>query len=147
MYAPFQLHIPESPLRIPDLQGLLVQVTLPQDSNAGLRGRWHNDPLDIAGTIVDTPYQSHPFCWERVEDLRNLLEAFRLKFPDTYWRTRCITHLVLFEVDDLIKAGCIVVWEILCLGIEELLLKDDWYCKSGLKTRGRIFKYLRGIKE
>lgn len=37
---------------------------------------------------------------------------------------------------DLVRAGCVVDWASLCLGLEELILDKDCYCNSGLKNRG-----------
>jgi hypothetical protein len=103
-------------------------------------------PLDLAVTIVDLVYETQPHCQQRIDDIRNLLEAFRWNLPNTYWQARCNKQL-LFELDDLIKAGTAVDWSGLCLGIEELLLDGDWYCNSGLNNRGRTLKLLSGIKK
>ncbi|RHZ63443.1 uncharacterized protein CDV56_107656 [Aspergillus thermomutatus] len=144
-------HAPGSPLRIPDIQRLITQNLLSQRDNSG-QGQNKIEspvfclPLDLAVTIVDLMYKTQPHCQQRIDDTRNLLEAFRWRLPNTYWQARCNTPL-LFELDDLIKAGTAVNWPGLCLGIEELLLDDDWYCNSGLNNRARTLKLLNGIKE
>ncbi|KAF7114715.1 hypothetical protein CNMCM5793_009666 [Aspergillus hiratsukae] len=144
-------HSPGSPLRIPDIQSLITQNIQPQKDNSG-QGQCEIQPpvfclpLDIAVMVVDLIYETQPHCQQRIDDIRNLLEAFRWRLPNTYWQARCNTEL-LFEFDDLIKAGTAVNWLGLCLGIEELLLDDNWYCNSGLNNRARTLKQLNGIKE
>lgn len=144
-------HTPGSPLRIPDIQRLITQNIQPQKDNSGqghpgIHSQAFCLPLDIAVMVVDLIYETQPHCQQRIDDIRNLLEAFRWTLPDTYWQARCNTEL-LFELDDLIKSGTAVKWSGLCLGIEELLLDDNWYCNSGLNNRARTLKQLNGIKE
>jgi hypothetical protein len=95
--------------------------------------------------MVDTIYQSLPPCHERIQDTRNVLEAFQWKLPDSYWQRRCNPNLV-FEVQDVIKAGTQIDWAYFCLGLHELLLQDDWYCNSGLYFRGRILDLIESIR-
>lgn len=142
------VHWPANPLRIPDIQELTERVTR---SYNHLRLDRHpakaaNLPLDIAMIIIDTIYQSQPHSRQRIEDTRNILVAFGWILPNAYWQSRCNPQLV-FEVDDLIKAGPVIDWAEFCLGLEELLLDEDWYCNSGLNNRGRILKLFKGIKE
>lgn len=146
-------HRPGNPFRIPEIQELITRVTQGPDSalQVGSRGQCcsptiANVPLEIAVTIVDTIYKSRPNCRERIEDTRNLLDAFQWRLPNTYWQSRCDTQLV-FEFDDLIKTGHIVDWVSLCLGLEELLLDEHWYCNSGLHNRGRTLRLIGGIKK
>ncbi|GFF48382.1 hypothetical protein IFM51744_06813 [Aspergillus udagawae] len=146
-----QWHTPGSPLRNPDIQRLITQNLLSQRDDPGqgqktIQSRVSCLPLDLAVTMVDLIYETQPRCQQRIYDTRNLLEAFQWRLPNTYWQARCNTQL-LFELDDLIKARTAVNWSGLCLGIEELLLDDDWYCNSGLKHRARIVNLLNGIKE
>ncbi|RLL95926.1 hypothetical protein CFD26_100431 [Aspergillus turcosus] len=144
-------HTPGSPFRIPDIQRLITQNIHPQKDNSG-QGQCGIQspvvclPLDIAVMVVDLIYETQPHCQQRIDDIRNLLEAFRWRLPNTYWQARCNTE-ILFELDDLIKAGTAVNWSGLCLGIEELLVDDNWYCNSGLENRARTLKLLNGIKE
>jgi hypothetical protein len=146
-----QWHTPGSPLRILGIQRLITQNLLSQRDNPGQGQKTIQSlvsclPLDLAVTIVDLVYETQPHCQQRIDDIRNLLEAFRWNLPNTYWQARCNKQL-LFEIDDLIKAGTAVDWSGLCLGIEELLLDGDWYCNSGLNNRGRTLKLLSGIKK
>jgi hypothetical protein len=146
-----QWHDPGSPLRILDIQRLITQNVLSQRDNPGQGQKTVQPPvsclpLDLAVTIVDLIYETRPRCQQRIDDIRNLLEAFRWILPHTYWQARCDTQL-LFELDDLIKAGTAVNWSGLCLGIEELLLDNDWYCNSGLNNRARTLNLIHGIKE
>jgi hypothetical protein len=144
-------HTPGSPLRIPDIQQLIAQNIQPRKDNScqgqsGIQSQGFCLPLDIAMTIVDLIYETQPHCQQRINNIRNLLEAFRWSLPNTYWQARCNTQL-LFELDDLIKAGTAANWSGLCLGVEELLLDDNWYCNSGLNYRAQTLKLLNGIKE
>ncbi|KAE8352916.1 hypothetical protein BDV28DRAFT_157466 [Aspergillus coremiiformis] len=140
-------HISGSPLRIPGIKELTAQVTRERNDGVSLRGSPTilNLPLDIAVIIVDVIYKSRPHCRERIDDTRNVLEAFQWKLPGAYWRARCNPRLI-FEVDDLVRTQRAVDWASFCLGLEELLLDDDWYCNSGLNNRCRTLRFLEGIK-
>ncbi|KAJ9196238.1 hypothetical protein C8Q69DRAFT_453143 [Paecilomyces variotii] len=150
---PGTTHWPANPLRILDIQKLIERVTQSHDTvmKPDIRkprrlGKAADLPLDIAVVIIDIIYKSQPHSRERIEDTRNILDAFEWKLPNAYWQSRCNPELV-FEVGDLIKAEHIVDWANFCLGLEELLLDEDWYCNSGLNNRGRTLKLIAAIKE
>ncbi|KAL1855561.1 hypothetical protein Plec18167_004100 [Paecilomyces lecythidis] len=146
-------HWPGNPLRIPDIQELIERVTRSHidvlrlnEQKPRCPAKAADLPLEIAVTIIDLIYQSQPHSLERIEDTRNILVAFGWTLPNTYWQSRCNPRLV-FEVDDLIREGRVIDWAEFCLGLEELLLDEDWYCNSGLNNRGRTLKLFEGIKE
>ncbi|KAB8239618.1 uncharacterized protein BDW43DRAFT_305390 [Aspergillus alliaceus] len=143
-------HTLGSPLRIAGLQELMVQVTrernVQENKDVRARSAIENLPLDIAIYMVDMIYESRPYCLERVQDTRNLLEAAQWTLPATYWIGRCNPQLV-FEVDELIAVGYAVDWASFCLGLEQLVLSDGWYCNSGLGNRERTLGIMNNIKK
>ncbi|KAI9374180.1 hypothetical protein BJX61DRAFT_541013 [Aspergillus egyptiacus] len=138
-------HQPGSPFRIPAIQELMRRVTSERSSRPRPHPAVHV-PVEIALMIVDLIYKSRPLCQERVDDTRNLMEAFHWDVPDTYWISRCDPKLI-FEVDDLVASGKRVDWAGFCLGLEELMVDPHWFCNSGLEYRRRIIRTLDGIKE
>jgi hypothetical protein len=144
-----RIHMSESPLIIRDIQALIAMATQEHEKTLGHAVKLHSIvadiPVEIIMMIVDTIYQSRPPCHERIQDTRNVLEAFQWKLPDSYWQRRCNPNLV-FEVQDVIKAGTQIDWTYFCLGLHELLLQDDWYCNSGLYFRGRILDLIECIR-
>lgn len=75
-----------------------------------------------------------------------MLSAFQWRLPDTYWQPRCRYRLV-FEIEDLIEAGSRVDWQLICLGLEELLFNRFWYANSGLRNQARIIQLVDKIKK
>ncbi|GAD96965.1 predicted protein [Paecilomyces variotii No. 5] len=145
-------HWPANPLMIPDIQELIERVTRSHDDVLRLDrqktrypGKAADIPLEIAVIIIDIIYQSQPHSRQRIEDTRNILVAFGWTLPSTYWQSRCNPRLV-FEVDDLIRAARVIDWAEFCLGFEEFLLDEDWYCNSGLNNRGRTLKLFGRLK-
>lgn len=142
-------HVSASPLIIRDIQSLSTRATAEHEKSLGhaakLRATVANVPAEIIKTIIDTIWQSRPPCRERIHDVRSVMEAFQWRLPDSYWRSRCSPDLV-FEVQDLVKAGTHIDWAYFCLGLHELLLQEDWYCNSGLYFRGRILHLVECIK-
>ncbi|KAL3454263.1 hypothetical protein BJX65DRAFT_302048 [Aspergillus insuetus] len=98
-------------------------------------------PLDIILEILDVIYYSSPPCFARINDTRNILEAFHWHVPDTYWIKRCNPYLII-EVKDLRASGTPVHWANLCLGIEGLFIDPNWYCQSGLRKRKEILEFV-----
>ncbi|KAJ9232073.1 hypothetical protein DTO166G5_6401 [Paecilomyces variotii] len=150
---PGTTHWPANPLRILDIQKLIERVTQSHDTvmKPDIRkprrlAKAADLPLDIAVVIINIIYKSQPHSRERIEDTRNILDAFEWKLPNAYWQSRCNPELV-FEVGDLIRAEHVVDWANFCLGLEELLLDKDWYCNSGLNNRGRTLKLIAAIKK
>lgn len=92
--------------------------------------------------IVDAIHYDYELAG--VRDTRNLLTAFNWELPVSYWQNRC-NYAMIFEVKDLIDSGTSVDWPALCLGLEELILDESWYPKSGLRNRARIFERFRRI--
>jgi hypothetical protein len=142
-------HMSESPLIIRDIQALIAMATQEHEKPLGHTMKLHSIvadiPVEMIMMMVDTIYQSRPPCHERIQDTRNVLEAFQWKLPDSYWQRRCNPNLV-FEVQDVIKAGTQIDWAYFCLGLHELLLQGDWYCNSGLYFRGRILDLIECIR-
>ncbi|KAL3490303.1 hypothetical protein BJX62DRAFT_238283 [Aspergillus germanicus] len=94
-------------------------------------------PLDVVLEIFDVIYYSSPPCFARINETRNILEAFHWHVPDTYWIKPCNPDLI-FEVKDLRASGAPVDWSKLCLDIEALFIDPNWYCQSGLRKRKEI---------
>ncbi|KAB8201642.1 hypothetical protein BDV34DRAFT_237473 [Aspergillus parasiticus] len=130
-------HMSSSPFIIRDIQRLTT--------GARLRSIVANVPVEVIMIIIDTIYESRPPCPERIQDTRNVLEAFQWKLPDSYWPRRCNPSLI-FEAQDVIKAGTQIDWVYFCLGLHELLLQEDWYCNSGLYFRGWILYLVECIE-
>jgi hypothetical protein len=145
----YRAHVSSSPLIIHDIQTLIARATQEHEKTLGravkLRSIVADIPVEIIMIIIDTIYQSRPPCHERIEDTRNVLEAFQWKLPDSYWQRRCNPTLV-FEVQDVLKAGTQIDWVYFCLGLHELFLQEDWYCNSGLFFRGRILYLIECIR-
>lgn len=142
-------HMSSSPIIIRDIQTLITVATNEHGKPLGQGVRWHsivaNVPVEVIMIIIDTIYESRPPCPERIQDTRNVLEAFQWKLPDSYCPWRCNPSL-LFEAQDAIKAGTQIDWVYFCLGLHELLLQEDWYCNSGLYFRGRILYLVESIE-
>lgn len=142
-------HMSSSPIIICDIQTLITVATNEHGKPLGQGARWHsivaNVPVEVIMIIIDTIYESRPPCPERIQDTRNVLEAFQWKLPHSYWPRRCNPSL-LFEAQDAIKAGTQNDWVYFCLGLHELLLQEDWYCNSGLYFRGRILYLVECIE-
>ncbi|KAL4935292.1 hypothetical protein BDV06DRAFT_228965 [Aspergillus oleicola] len=137
-----------NPLRNPALQDLIARCIQDQASQSKRRENSNPPiyrlPLEIQVLIVDLIY-ARPFCRERVEDMRNFLEAVYWTLPSSYWIPRCNPSLV-FEVQDLVDGGKPVDWAALCLGLEELHLNPNWYCNSGLNHRRRVLEWMGELK-
>ncbi|KAE8404415.1 hypothetical protein BDV37DRAFT_294057 [Aspergillus pseudonomiae] len=142
-------HMSSSPFIIRDIQTLITVATNEHGKPLGQGARWRsivaNVPVKVIMIIIDTIYERRPPCPERIQDTRNVLEAFQWKIPDSYWHRRCNPSLV-FEVQDAIKAGTQIDWVYFFLGLHELLLQEDWYCNSGLYFRGRILYLVECIE-
>ncbi|PLB55680.1 hypothetical protein P170DRAFT_344994 [Aspergillus steynii IBT 23096] len=105
----------------------------------------HQIPVELAIMIVDLIRKAPGYGLEDIKSTRNMLSAFGWSLPDTYWQSRCRNRLI-FEVEDLIEAGSKVDWQLVCLGLEELLFDHHWYFKGGLRNRGRILQLIGQIK-
>ncbi|KAL5366049.1 hypothetical protein BJX96DRAFT_182227 [Aspergillus floccosus] len=142
-------HVSSSPLIIRDIQRLIARATAEHEKSHGdaakLRSTVADVPAEIILIIIDTIWQSSPPCHGRIQDVRSVMEAFQWSLRDSYWQNRCSPDLV-FEVQDLIKAGTQIDWACFCLGLHELLLQEDWYCNSGLYFRGRILNIVECIR-
>ncbi|KAL4945621.1 hypothetical protein BDV06DRAFT_219159 [Aspergillus oleicola] len=102
-------------------------------------------PVEIAIMILETIYFSAPCSPFAARDARNLLKAFQWKLPDTYWFSRVNRNLI-FEIED-IPRGVDIDWGALVLGLEEYLVEQKLYCRSGLKLRAQILETLRIVGE
>lgn len=141
-------HIPMSPLIIRDIQKLIAMATQEHQNSLGYAVRLRSIvyiPIEIKMMIIDTIHQTRPPCYEKIQDIRSVLEAFQWKLPDSYWQRLCNPRLV-FEVQDLIDSGTQVDWAYFCLGLHELLSQKDWYCERGLYFRGRILNLIESIR-
>lgn len=141
-------HEPGNPYRIPAIRELIEKAcqVKPDDSYRAFQNPWVSRiPIEIAMMITEIIYRSQKHSQARINDTRNILDAFQWELPGSYWRSRCNPDLV-FEIDDLARSGATVNWAYLCLGLEELLLDEDWYCNSGLNNRGRTMSLMRKIK-
>jgi hypothetical protein len=151
-----QCHTSGSPYQIRKIQTVIEQAT--QRAAAGTppqaASRLHRKrplgsaqslatrlPLDIVLEILDVIYYSSPPCHARINDTRNILEAFHWHAPDSNWIKRCNPDLI-FEVKDLRASGVLVNWAALCLGIETLFIDPNWYCQSGLRKRKEILEFV-----
>ncbi|KAL4902979.1 hypothetical protein BDW74DRAFT_180271 [Aspergillus multicolor] len=147
-------HQSGSPLRVPDLQELMVRVTCVDRAGSSLdevQRSMRSSPLpslptDIALLIVDEVLRGRPPCKGQLDDTRNLLEALHWELPRSYWIGRCGPELA-FEVEDLCALGQRVDWAGFYLGLAELKLDPHWFCNSGLNYRRRILKSLGAIRE
>ncbi|PLB46385.1 hypothetical protein P170DRAFT_427707 [Aspergillus steynii IBT 23096] len=147
--TPKPWHEPGSPYRIPAIQDLIDKACQVKDGHR--HPIIHNHmvsmmPIEIAVMIIDMIYRGQKHSQARINDTWNALYAFQWTLPDTYWQSRCNPELV-FEIDDLAQSGKAVDWPYLCLGLEELLLDEDWYCNSGLNNRGRTMSIMSGIRK
>ncbi|PLB43715.1 hypothetical protein P170DRAFT_468499 [Aspergillus steynii IBT 23096] len=82
---------PGSPYQIPDIDRLIARVTRVQDSRMGglsqpRRSTLPALPPEIKIMIVDTIYNTRPLSRDRTQDVRNTLEAFGWKLPDSFWQ-------------------------------------------------------------
>ncbi|PYI02329.1 hypothetical protein BO78DRAFT_422688 [Aspergillus sclerotiicarbonarius CBS 121057] len=111
-----------------------------------LRRSFVNVPVEISMMIVDMLFKERHRKQAAVRDIRNLLEAFQWTLPQKYWLTQYKVD-VIYEVDEFVQAGKVINLANLCLGLEELMLNEHWYCESGFSTRVRAFKFMQGIKE
>ncbi|GMF75402.1 hypothetical protein F9C07_10179 [Aspergillus flavus] len=97
-----------SPFIIRDIQTLITVATNEHGKPLGQGARWRsfvaNVPVEVIMIIIDTLYESRPPCPERIQDTRNVLEAFQWNLPDLYSQRRCNPRLI-FEAQDAIKAG------------------------------------------
>lgn len=155
--SPKQVDTTQHPWIVPEIQALISQGVgdLPEGEEACLREQQQpaafNVPLDIAMMIVNTLYKDIYHNRADIDDIRNMLSAFRWRLPDHFWQSRCMKDLI-FELDDLMgdqaqaSSRKSVDWQFLCLGVEELLVKDGWYDRGGLKNRGRNLQLLRRLK-
>ncbi|KAH8432746.1 uncharacterized protein LDX57_010373 [Aspergillus melleus] len=141
-------HFPGNPFRIPAIQTLVSQFSRDADTDRQVSSAFSfmNILPEIAMMIVDTIYECHPPSIERINDIRNMLEAFGWVLPTSYWTSR-FNPEIFFEIDDLINSRKDINLPNLVLGLEEIMLDEDWFCKSGLYNRGRILKLISGIKE
>ncbi|KAB8224331.1 hypothetical protein BDV33DRAFT_227209 [Aspergillus novoparasiticus] len=116
------------PFIIRDIQMLITVATNELGKSLRQRARLRsivaNVPLEVIMIVIDTIYESRPPCPERIQDTRNVLEAFQLKLPDSYWQRRC-NPILIFEAQDVIKAGTQIDGVYFCLGLHELLLQED----------------------
>lgn len=140
----------ENPVIVPEIQALINRAIQDHSENDSTRRSQHaaafDTPPEIAVMVVNTIYDDIYYSQASIDDLRNMLIAFQWKLPDSYWQSRSKKDLI-FEFDDLIQSNnSMVDWQFLCLGTEELFLRDGWYDNGGLKNRGRTFKLLRGLK-
>lgn len=140
----------KNPVIVPEIQSLINRAVRDHSKDDVLRRPQQaivfDIPLEIAMMTVNIMYNDIYYSQASIDDLRNMLTAFRWKLPDSYWKRRCKKDLI-FEVDDLIRSrNQTIDWQFLCLGIEELLLTDGWYDNGGLKNCGRTLKLLKGLK-
>ncbi|GKZ38132.1 hypothetical protein AbraIFM66950_010102 [Aspergillus brasiliensis] len=142
-------HVSESPLTIPDIRRMITKATQEHEKahrpDVSLSSIITRIPIEIKIIIIDKIYRSPPPCHERIQNTRNVLEAFQWEMPDSYWQKLCNPTLI-FEVEDTIKAGTPIEWAYFCQGLRELLLQKDWYCNNGLFFRGRILHLTECIK-
>ncbi|RDW87082.1 uncharacterized protein DSM5745_03724 [Aspergillus mulundensis] len=149
-------HQPRSPVRIPEIQALVDSVVKENEDTKRRSIHRSRDvrvsdsaakidiPVDIAMMILDYMYHTYDSVVDMIRDTRNLLEAFSWTLPDAYWISRCAPW-PLFEIVD-IPPGGEIDWVALCLGLEELLVEETWYCRSGLKLRATVLRSLEAIR-
>ncbi|KAK2757026.1 hypothetical protein FQN54_004995 [Arachnomyces sp. PD_36] len=141
----------ENPLVVPEIRSLIDQAVRGHSKKGNHPPQLQQPaifdiPLEIAIMIVNTIYDDVDFGQANIDDMRNMLMAFRWTLPDSYWQSRCKKDLI-FEYEDLMNSdNQLVDWQLICLGTEELFLKDGWYEKGGLKNRHRTLSLLQGIR-
>ncbi|KAJ6092226.1 hypothetical protein N7467_004195 [Penicillium canescens] len=96
--------------------------------------RFSGLPLEIAVLIAELvcPVQYTP---NDVNDMREMLLAFRWKLPDWFWRKRWSKHLFI-ELGA--KGGTAPVDWLLWLNLLGLVSDPDWFRYSGLANRERV---------
>lgn len=152
-------HQPRNPFRVSAIMDLIERVTKScgtqrMDSNNKVSRSKESVqlpamidvPVEIGVLIVDEIWKSRPLCQGRIEDTRNLLEAFQWTLPSTYWIARCDPQ-VFYEVEDLIASRKEVDWVGLCLGLEKLMLDPRWFYQNGLHHRRKILENLGVIQK
>jgi hypothetical protein len=134
----------KNPAIVPEIQEIVEQATITRRDDDVSNRMWlsaiSHIPLEVAIQITDITK------WASISDARNLLTAFGWRLPNSYWQS-CIRMDLIFEYDDIRKTSHPVDWQFLGLATEELLENSDWYDKSGLKTRQRVFQFLGQIKD
>ncbi|QKX60448.1 uncharacterized protein TRUGW13939_07593 [Talaromyces rugulosus] len=133
----------KNPAIVPEIQSIIEKATQTRctdDRSQHVQPSMVSQiPLEVAIQITDMTKRAS------ISDARNLLTAFGWRLPDSYWKN-CSRMDLIFEYNDLDESDHPVDWQLLGLATEELLGDSDWYDKSGLKTRRRVFQRLGQIK-
>ncbi|KAL4865330.1 hypothetical protein BDV12DRAFT_200272 [Aspergillus spectabilis] len=143
---------PCSPCKSRDLEDLVSRSIFggspSRAARPALAASYTNIPVDIALNIVDMLYTGRPLCREGVYDTRNLLNALQWKLPDSYWIRKSIEHRsALFEAEGRVAPGSPFDWATFSLGFQALMVRPNWFCKSGVCHRQRVLFILNRMKE
>ncbi|KAJ5108970.1 hypothetical protein N7456_005645 [Penicillium angulare] len=136
-----------SPWIVPEVQRAIESARRGMVKARNMNSYLTRLPLEIVLLVVEILCPSEYTRFD-IENTQNMISAFALDLPRSYWKRRLQSYRPLFfELDLLTEADSDALdWQILVLKLMGLLKDKDGYICSGLQGRHRLLKPIQRIK-